>query len=79
MAQRPPHPERTAFYAETRWDEATRQAQLDLVTPTLQLFRALQIIAWIFTTAASLLLAAGVVTIVRIRAARRERLLAVAP
>lgn len=79
MAQRPPHPERTAFYAETRWDEATRQAQLDLVTPTLQLFRALQIIAWIFTTAAFLLLAAGVVTIVRIRAARRERLLAVAP
>ncbi len=78
-AQQGPHPARTAFWAETRWDEATRQAQLDRVTPTLRLFRVLQILAWVFTTAAFLLLLAAVVTIVRMRAARRERLLAVAP
>lgn len=79
MAERPPHPVRTGFHAQTRWDAETRQAQLELVKPTLRLFRALQIIAWIFTTAAFLLLAATVVTVVRIRAARREQLLAVAP
>lgn len=71
--------ERTFFSAETRWDEETRQAQLDLVTPTLRLFRVLQIIAWIGTVAAALLALGAVLAVAKMRKERRAELLAVTP